>query len=284
MKFHLLISKEFGVGSPIIATEIKKRGHKLSIFEDHRIGSMQRLLWCDVLMDMSAITDVTFYHKLGKALESLRLAGKMTPITVDPPSAIITALDKNLTHELFGDLIPKSYVLDGKTNRSIINTFSDDEYVIVKSKIGWEGRGVERMTPLAAIKKYEHIAGKIIQKYVPASEGVGRIVTLNWDNDFEVACSYLRVPKVWKAGLSSEYTCKVGPLSRSLYDFAKDISVRCGLYLNGIDYILYKGRFYLLEVNAVPAIKEPSDLLHMNVAGTIVDHIEKSVMRRPSIS
>lgn len=41
---------------------------------------------------------------------------------------------------------------------------------------------------------------------------------------------------------------------------------------------MHDGGYVLLEVNAVPAIKEPTDEFKINVSKQIVDHIERSIL------
>ena len=153
----------------------------------------------------------------------------------------------------------------------------DDEYIVIKPAIGWWAKSVERLTPKQAIKKYAISKDLIIQKYVPFENGVGRIVTINYNNDFEIACSYLRRPKSWRTGVDIKHKCLIQPVDSKLYDFAKQISQKCGLYLNGIDYIYSNGKYVLIEVNAVPAMKEPYDEFKIDIPNKLINHIERNI-------
>jgi glutathione synthase/RimK-type ligase-like ATP-grasp enzyme len=275
LNFHLITSKVFWVGAPMIISEIIKRDHYFSVFDELALPPAKTLLDCDVFIDTSTITRRGFYLSLLRELARRKIACQKVPLMVDPPESIMNSFDKRRTHEIFPDLTPESYNLTGRNNRKILEKFKDDEYLVVKDPLGWWGESVERVTPTQATKNYDHSKNLIVQKYVPFEKGVGRIVTINHANDFEIACSYLRIPKSWRTGVDIAYKCVQEPVSKELRDFAHTVSTRCGLYLNGIDYIQNNGRYVLLEVNAVPAMKEPYDEFQIDIPRMLISHIEK---------
>jgi glutathione synthase/RimK-type ligase-like ATP-grasp enzyme len=277
LTFHIISSKTFWVGAPMIISEILKRGHYISVFDENMLPTPVRLLQCDVLIDMSTITKPSFYLALEREFNKRKQTDKKVPLVVDPPKAVLNSLDKRKTHDMFPDLIPESYVLNGRNNAVKINKFKNDKFVVVKQPVGWWGIGVERISPVSALEKYKTAKGLIVQKYVPYQQGVGRIVTINHAGDFEIACSYLRIPRSWRTGVDVEYTCVIEPVSKKLKEFAEHISKVCGLYLNGIDYIFANGRYVLLEINAVPAMKEPLDEFAINIPAKLISHIERNL-------
>lgn len=260
----------------MIIAEIVRRGHYVSAFDENALPSLDTLLNCDVFIDMSTITKKAFYLSLEKGIERRKGAGLKTPLMIDPPKAILDSFEKARTHELFPDFVPESYNLTGKDNAKLINKFSNDEFLIVKPSAGWWGEGVEKLTPKEALEKHARSKGLIVQKYIPVTTGVGRIITLNYNDDFQIICNYDRVTKSWRTGTDVTYKCVQKPVDKKLRDFARAVSTRCGLYLNGIDYLYHDGKYVLLEVNAVPAIKEPSDEFKINVPKVIIDHIERN--------
>jgi len=278
LNFHLITSKTFWYGAPLVISEIIKRNHYISCFDEKNIPENETLLDCDVFMDMSTITDESFYISLEKTLSKKTSRGKKVPLMIDPPEAILNSVDKRKTHDIFPDLVPKSYNLNGKNNLNAINKFFSDKYVVVKPAVGWWAKCVERITPKQALIKYEKSKDVIIQKYIPFEEGVGRIVTINYNDDFEIACSYLRKPKSWRTGVDIKYKCIKQPIDDNLYSFAKQISQRCGLYLNGIDYIYSNGKYILIEINAVPAMKEPYDEFKIDIPNKLINHIERNII------
>jgi glutathione synthase/RimK-type ligase-like ATP-grasp enzyme len=217
----------------MIITELIKRGHYLSVFDEEHLPPLKALLECDVLMDMSTITEKSFYYALAREYKSRKSKG---PVMIDPPEAIINSFDKRLTHDMFPDLVPESYVLTGKNNEEKIERFKSDEFVVIKPLQGWWGEGVERLSPQNALKKHNKSKDLIVQKYVPPSNGIGRIVTLFHKGDFEIVVAYTRVSRSWRTGTDVSYTCKKEPVTKKLREFALSISQKCGLYLNGIDY------------------------------------------------
>lgn len=275
--FHLVTSKIFWIGAPLLIQEIVKCGHYISVFDENMVPSYKRLLDCDVYVDMSAITKKSFYLSIKREYERRILSGLRTPLMVDPPEAIMDSLDKRRTHKIFPDIVPESHNLNGKNNVKVINDFMADKFVVVKKPEGWWGTDVERLTPQQALKKHDASRDLIVQKYVPFEKGVGRIVTLNYNNDFEVVCAYLRIPNSWRTGTDVKYTCVRELVTNDLHKFAQSVSSRCGLYLNGIDYIYSNGKYVLLEVNAVPAMKEPLDAFGVDIPKKLLSHIERNV-------
>jgi len=276
LSINLLTSRVFWESMPLIITEIAKREHYLSIFDDRHMPALEGLLDCDVLIDMSAITDVEFYEKLKTECLQRQANGQKIPLMVDSPEAVMNSMDKRKTHALMPDLVPESYNLDGVNNESMIAKFFDDEYLLIKDPFGWQARGIDRLSPKAALDKYRVSKGLIVQKYIPFTDGVGRVLTLNHASDFEIMCAYLRVPDSWRTGEGTESQYKLVEIDEKLRDFAKSAAIRSGLYLNGIDYIYKDGKYVLLEVNAAAGLRDPYDEFKIDTPKIFLDHIERN--------
>lgn len=276
ISINLITSKVFWESMPIIIAEIVKREHYLSIFDDKHMPALDGLFDCDVLIDMSAITDVDFYEKLQTEYARRKKFHQNVPLMVDSPDAVMNSMDKRKTHALMPDLVPESYNLDGVNNESIIAKFSDDEYLLIKDPFGWQARGIDRLSPRAALEKYRVSKGLIVQKYIPFTDGVGRVLTLNYTSDFEIICAYLRIPDSWRTGEGTESQYKLVEIDEKLRDFAKGAAIRSGLYLNGIDYLYKDGAYVLLEVNAAPGLRDPYDEFEIDTPKIFLDHIERN--------
>lgn len=277
LNFHLITSRTFWVGAPMVVSEIIKHGHYLSVFDAEGLPSFKTLLDCDVFIDMSTIIKKSFYLSLTKEHKRRKSSGFKCPLMIDPPEAVISSFDKRITHELFPNLVPESYVLTGKNNKKKIERFKDDQFLVIKPLQGWWGEGVERLSPRRALKKHGKSKALIVQKYIPSINGVGRIVTILHKNDFEIAACYTRVSRSWRTGTDVSYTCHKQLVTKELREFALMVSRKCGLYLNGIDYIFHKGKYILLEINAVPAMKEPLDAFGIDIPKKLLVHIERNV-------
>ena len=274
LEVHILTSGEFPFGAPIVIAELLRRGHYVSTYDELNMPRPAKLLSCDVMIDMSAITSRSFYASLRREYTRRQMRSMNPPLIVDPPGAILNSLDKRVTHRSFRDLVPESYNLHGLRNKQLISRFCDDQYVVVKPAKGWWGRGIERLSPADAKKKYCHTKGYIVQKYIQPENGIGRVVTLSYQGRVKVVCSYTRFPESWRTGVDTHYSCMLVPVTASLLEFVQEVSVRCGLVLNGIDYVFSGGRYYLLEVNAVPAIREPLEEFGIDVSQHLIDLIE----------
>lgn len=284
LNFIVLTSHEFWVGAPLIMAEVLRRGHYLSALDDSMVPSPQSLLACDVLIDMSSITDENFYRSLDQLLQVRARKGIENPVLVDPPKAVLSSVNKEKTNELFRDLVPESYLINGENNEEVFRTFSDEGKFVLKPCDGWGGKGVSLISIEEARESYLSVRGMIAQRYIPPTQGIGRALTLCSEEDVELICAYRRIPETWRTGTDVAYRCVPEEVSQQLREFARDVSVRSGLYLNGIDYIFHNGSFVLLEVNAVPAIKEPQELFGIDIPAMILDHIERTALRRKTKS
>ena len=278
LAFNFVTSKRFGVGAPLLIEEVMSRGHSVHAFKHSSLPPLHQLLECDVLIDMSTITSVQYYNAIVQLIHEAKLAGRSVPLLIDPPEAIKQSMDKHLTHLQFTEFVPESYLLEADTFDAILERFRGDEYVVIKPIIGWGGEGVDRYTYADICENNSDLLGKIIQKYIPITNGIGRLLTINYKQHFSLVGAYTRRPIGWKTDLTGDYECLPDHVNNQLESFAREVSVRSGLYLNGIDYILHDDKYFLLEVNAVPAIREPMEVLGIDVPKIIVDRIESDVL------
>lgn len=276
LSINLLTSKVFWESMPLLIAEIARREHYLSIFDENNIPSIKSLLDCDVHIDLSAITNIPFYEDLNGEYKRQQSEGGRVPLMVDPPEAIMNSMDKRKTHAIMPDLVPESYNLDGSNNEEVIKKFMPDEYLVIKDPFGWWAKGIDRLSPQEALGKHKESKDLIAQKYVPFTDGVGRILTLNHGSDFKIMCAYLRIPDSWRTGEGTTSHYKLVLVKEDLYNFALTVSKRAGLYLNGIDYIQSNGKYVLLEINAAPGFRDPHDEFGINTPKIIMDHIERN--------
>ncbi|MFH1792174.1 MAG: hypothetical protein ABH819_00835 [Patescibacteria group bacterium] len=261
---------------PLLISEIAKREHYISVFDETNLPSLKSLLDCDVHIDLSAITSTAFYEDLKGEYERRQSEGGKVPLMVDPPEAIMNSMDKRKTHALMSDLVPESYNLDGSNNGEVIRKFMPDEYVVIKDPFSWWAKGIDRISPQEAADKYKESKGLIVQKYIPFTDGVGRVLTLNHGSDFKIICAYLRIPDSWRTGEGTTSRYELVLVKKDLYNFALTVSKKAGLYFNGIDYIQSNGKYVLLEVNAAPGFRDPYDEFGIDTPKIIMDHIERN--------
>ncbi|MCX6811873.1 MAG: hypothetical protein NT039_04235 [Candidatus Berkelbacteria bacterium] len=275
LSINLLTSKIFWESMPLLIAEIARREHYFSIFDEKNMPSLDRLLDCDVYIDLSAIRDVNFYRRLAKHCSRRKSLGKKVPLMIDNPVAVMNSMDKRKTHRIMPDLIPESYNLNGLDNIKLINKFIKDKYIVIKDPFSWWAEGIDRLSPKKALKKYKFSRNLIVQKYIPFSDGVGRVLTLNYKRDFKIICAYLRIPNFWRTGSEITSRYELIHVNRKLYDFARAASIRSGIYFNGIDFIYHDGKYVLIEVNVAPGFRDPYDEFKIDTPKIIMDHIEK---------
>jgi glutathione synthase/RimK-type ligase-like ATP-grasp enzyme len=281
LTINILASDDYDKQSlPLILEAFEAGGHEVHLKSVEASPQPPELLDCDVFIDRSPLIDPAFYNSLALGYFKQRaLEKKSVPLMVDNPFATMVSFDKRKTHRLFPDLIPETHNLDGTNNAEVIGRLMDDEYVVIKDPFGWYSKGVDRLSPQDAIAKYASAADLVVQKYIPFSRGLGRIYTLNYDADFEVMCSYLEIPNIWRSGEGATSSYELVDVDRELYEFAMRVSKTSGLHLNAIDYIAQDGKYILLEINAVPNLYAPSRNVGADSFGLFVKHVEKSAAR-----
>ncbi len=264
--------------TPLIINAFEGNGHHVTIHSAEAPPPFEVLLDCDVFVDRSPITDANFFRGMAHAYRRKRIAREATPLMVDNPIATLVASDKRKTHALFPDLVPKSRNLDGHTNHDAIDAFKEDEYVVIKDPFGWYSRGTELLSPQEAHDKYGKARDLVVQQYVPFEKGVGRVLSAHHDGDFQVLCSYIMVPDSWRTGEGVTTRFELADCPPALEKFARTVTRRSGIYLNGMDYIERDG-YVLLETNTVPNLRVPLHYMGVDAPGQFVGHVERSAAR-----
>lgn len=263
--------------TPLIIEAFQEHGHQVNVIPAIPAPNPDELLECDVFIDRSPITDVSFFQNLARGYFKKRAAEGSGPLMVDNPFATMSSFDKRKTHALLPELVPESYNLNGSTNVESINRFQGDDFVVIKDPFGWYSKGTDRLSPEEALEKYGAAKDLVVQKYIPFEKGVGRVITMNFGNNFKVACSYLMVPDSWRTGEGVAVKHELIDCPEKLERFAQVVTRRSGLYLNGMDFIEHDGKYTLLEVNSVPNLRVPTHYLGVNVVKMFVEHVEQSV-------
>ncbi|MEO5627418.1 MAG: hypothetical protein ABIQ89_00845 [Candidatus Saccharimonadales bacterium] len=265
---------------PLIVSTFEDRGHQVNLMPVENSPEAAEILDGDVFIDRSAVIDVNFFRDMALGYFMRRADNKPTPVMVDNPFSTMISFDKRKTHRMFPDLIPETYDLDGVTNHDTISNFIGDEYVVIKDPFGWYGNGIVRLSPDQALADYGLAEGLVVQKYIPFSEGLGRIYTLNYEADFLVMASYMETPDIWRSGEGAKSTYRPVEVTKPLHEFARQVSKISGLYLNAIDYIDSGEDRLLLEINAVPNLYAPHNNVGANSFELFAEHVERSAASR----
>jgi len=262
MYVAILTSTNFdNTNQPLIKDELKKSGHRYKEFKNLEVPPNE-LLNFDIVWDRSAIINDLFFESLEKLVSSRDIN---SPILINSPQSIMNSYDKIRTHHLIGEYSPTTIIYNGTNFDDVVNAFSQEEYIVIKQPRGWQASGVERIlfTELS-----QTALGKepvLIQKYIEPKEGVSRALILCYDNKVEPIAWYNRVPdNHWRTGPGSNSEIVQITPTDSMREFISKISLKSGLFLNGIDYISIGGKHFLLEVNSVPRLSTSVHQLGIN--------------------
>ncbi len=203
---------------------------------------------------------------------------------LNPPRAIEVAVDKFLaTARLLeaGVPTPRTIVCQSAVEAaSAFEQLGGD--VVLKPLFGAEGRGIMRLTDEALCQRacalVERLGGVLyLQEYV-AHEGFDlRLFVLGP----EVLAMRRRNPLDWRTNVSRGATAEPFHPPIELADLARRAADVVGAPLAGVDLLAGRdGRWYCLEVNAVPGWRALARTLEIDVASRVLDFATGLVCKR----
>jgi len=191
-------------------------------------------------------------------------------------SIIEKTVDKFMCSALFSInkiLTPKTFVFSShKKFREIIFKQLERGPLLLKPIFGSQGKGIH------IIKNKKDLESKTkFQKIFYLQEFIGNIENKKF-SDIRVMVSNHKViyavqrtsqKFITNAFLGSDL--KKISISKELYNISKKVSKIFNLGYGGLDFILFKKKYYLLEVNSIPSWKSSQKVLKNSITETLVN-------------
>ncbi len=210
------------------------------------------------------------------ALARLEAAGH--PV-INPPRAIEAAVDKYLASaklQAAGLLVPRTIAC--QTAEDAMAAFAQlGGDVVLKPLFGAEGRGIARLIDealaLRAFKLLEELKAVLyLQEFVP-HEGCDLRVFVLGERTFAIE---RRNPLDWRTNVSRGATAEAVQLSDDVRELALRAACAIGAPVAGVDLLLGRdGRWYAIEVNAVPGWKALAQVLQIDMAREVLDYVAR---------
>jgi len=210
------------------------------------------------------------------ALARLEAAGTLV---VNPAKAVEAAVDKYLT-------TAKLQAAGLRVPRTIVCQTADDGMaafaelggdVVVKPLFGAEGRGIARLNDEAmALRAFKLVADLraaiYLQEFIPHEGSDLRLFVLGE----RVLGMRRRNPGDWRTNVSRGATAEPLETTPELAEIARTAAAAVCAPIAGVDLLPGRdGKLYAIEVNAVPGWQALSRALRLDVAGLVLQYLER---------
>jgi ribosomal protein S6--L-glutamate ligase len=212
------------------------------------------------------------------ALAQLEAAGVLV---LNPPKAVEVAVDKYLTTAKLaraGLLSPRTIAC--QTPEDAMLAFAElGGDVVVKPLFGSEGRGITRLNDEAlALRAFKMLAGLgavlYVQEFIP-HEGYDCRLLLIGD---EVYAMRRRSASDWRTNVSRGAETEPLQPDDTLVEMARRAAAAVGAPLAGVDLLPGRdGKWYVLEVNAVPGWMALAKTLKVDIARRVIEFTARNV-------
>ena len=200
---------------------------------------------------------------------------------VNPPRAIEVAVDKYLASVRLantGLIVPRTFVCQS-VDEAMEAFRRLDGHVVVKPLFGSEGRGITRLDDeslaLRAFKMLTQLGAVLyLQEFIPHHGYDLRILV--------IGRRFFGIKRLhsndWRTNISRGAVAEPLTVSDELASMALTATHAVGASLTGVDILPGKdGRFYALEVNAVPGWKSLAKSLNIDIGGVVLEHVKRLV-------
>lgn len=157
--------------------------------------------------------------------------------------------------------------------------------VVVKPLFGGEGRGLMRISDpdlaLRAFKTLEQIGAVIFQQEFIKHEGFDIRVLVIGDR---LLAMRRRNEADWRTNVARGAVAELLESNEEIAQTARSATAAVGALIAGVDILPARdGRLFTLEVNAVPGWRAMSRALSLDVAGIVLDFVERLNARPAAI-
>jgi len=193
------------------------------------------------------------------------------------PRALERSVDKGMTSFLLkakAIATPNSiYSSDLHYINNKIHEFIDNQkQVVIKPIFGSQGKGVQLITHKSDLIDYSLMHGVMyVQEYVDAGKSVGVDYRIFVVGD-EITASMKRTGETWITNVAQGGKVEAIKLDSSVEQMALDAVKITGLEYSGVDLIQDKqGKFWITEVNSVPAWKGLQQTTAVDLSDVIIE-------------
>ena len=157
-------------------------------------------------------------------------------------------------------------------NHKIHEMIDEHKQVVIKPIFGSQGKGVQRITSKADFIDHTLMHGVMyVQEYIDAGEEVGvdyRVFVVGG----EIVASMKRTGQSWITNVAQGGQVTAVNLTAEIEQMALDAVNATGLEYSGVDLIQDKhGKFWVTEVNSVPAWKGLQQTTSINLSEVIIE-------------
>ncbi len=203
-------------------------------------------------------------------------------IVVNPPRAIEAAVDKFLTSARLAaaSLLTPRTVCCQTADEALATFEALGRDVVLKPLFGSEGRGITRLTDEAlAERAFKMLAplGAVLylQEYVPHEGCDIRLLRIGE----QTLAMRRRNPLDWRTNISRGAAAELLVPNDELVEMARCAADAVGAPVAGVDILPGRdGRFYVLEVNAVPGWKGLAKAHGIDVARLVLEFVKNQVV------
>ena len=218
-----------------------------------------------------SLEQVVYYLDILHALEALQI-----PV-VNNTRAIERSVDKGMTSFLLSrcELPTPTTIISSDLHflRSKLREgFSVGKQFVVKPLFGSQGKGLQLIRDTSEFVSFEHIQGVVYaQEYIQPGQGVGvdfRVFVVG----NRVVASMKRIGVDWISNVATGATVETVTLDENIELLAIQAVRVVGLEYAGVDLIQdAQGKFWITEVNSVPAWKGLQKTTNVSIVDSIVD-------------
>jgi RimK family alpha-L-glutamate ligase len=230
------------------------------------------------LINKGTLEQITYWLGVLHALEK-------SGVTVyNSPKTIEKTVDKSMTSFLLNQAhlpTPPTWVCNSKKEAKewAAKFLRKKERIVLKPMFGAEGKGIRLIEKMKELPNHEEVSGiYYLQKFIHSN--AKQTMFKDWRIFVvgkKIVGTMKRSSESWLTNVSQGSECTRAKLNRKIESLAVKAAAVVEADYAGVDVMQdNKGRYYILEVNSIPAWKGLQSTVNINIASAIVkDFIKK---------
>ena len=219
------------------------------------------------------LEEIVFYLNILKILESMNIR------IINDARSIERTVDKLYTSYLLNQNkinTPKTYIMRGQEPASrFIKNFNFDSSLIYKPLFGSQGDNIRLIREFDDFNQLDNTTNiYYFQKYLENIPNYDyRVLVIN--NNDDIKFFYMtRYGETFINNVSKGARCIKENLDNEVIEMAIKSSRLLNIDFCGVDIIRYKDKYYVIEVNSIPAWKGLQEVESMHISDYIVDLLQ----------